>query len=324
MRNFLLTGIISSLIAINLNAQKITVDVRLDSTVLWLGDQVHLTFEVTQEKNQKVMVPLFSDTIVNGLEIVEPVKRDTVKINDNSIKVNHRYLLTSFEDTLYYIPSFPFIVEKDTVWSKSLSLKVIQPFQIDTASHQIADIKPVFQPKYDWSGLIKKILLVLIFAVLLSLIYFFVRKYIQKKPILESVSKEPPLPPHIIALNLLDNIRNEKLWQKGKYKEYYSELTEVLRAYIERRFQIKGLEMTSSEILDSLKTLQKEHKTAYEALYQILQLADLVKFAKWIPTDEESLLSLDNAYTFVNETKIEEEKTSIDDQEKEKQEGQVS
>ncbi|HOK36276.1 MAG TPA: hypothetical protein PLR72_03350, partial [Paludibacteraceae bacterium] len=77
MRKFLLTGIISSLIAINLNAQKITVDARLDSTVLWLGDQVHLIFEVTQGKNQKVMVPLFSDTIVNGLEIVEPVKRDT-------------------------------------------------------------------------------------------------------------------------------------------------------------------------------------------------------------------------------------------------------
>src|ERR1035437_5097338 len=124
-------------------AQKITVNARLDSTVIWIGSQTHLTFQVSQQPKQKVLMPIFSDSIVGGLETVEPVKTDTVKSPDGQLLVSQHYVVTSFKDSLIYIPPFPFVINGDTVWSKSLSLIVVQPFKIDTASHKIADIKPV-------------------------------------------------------------------------------------------------------------------------------------------------------------------------------------
>lgn len=307
-KNFLLLFLFLAVFANNhLWAQKITVNARLDSTVLWIGNQAHLSFEVSQQLNQKVMMPIFSDSIVGGLELAEPVKTDTVKLSDGHIKVTQHYVVTAFEDSLLNIPPFPFVSNGDTTWSKSLSLNVIQPFKVDTASTSIADIKPVFDPKFDWVGLIKLILLLLVIIALLVVGYILIRKYWQKKPVFETAAK-PILPPHVIALNQLDKIKQEKPWQQGRNKEYHTELTNVIREYIECVFEIKSMEMTSEEILDYLRTLRFEKKSAYLALQQIFQLADLVKFAKWHPNPDEHELSLQNAYLFVNETKKEEEK----------------
>ena len=120
------------------------------------------------------------------------------------------------------------------------------------------------------------------------------------------VKPEMLLPAHEVALSHLDKIKNEKNWQQGRSKEYHTELTDVLREYIERVFDIKSLEMTSEEILEHLKLLKKERNSAYQGLTQILRLADLVKFAKWNATPDEHELSLMNAYLFVNQTKVEE------------------
>ena len=310
MRKFLLLSlfILLPFTFSNLWAQKITVNARLDSTVLWIGDQARLTFEVSQQPNQKVIMPIFSDTIVGGLELVEPVKTDTVKSPDGHIQVNQRYVVTAFEDSLLYIPSFPFVSDGDTVWSKSLSLKVVQPFQLDTAAASVTDIKPVFDPKFDWWGLIKLILLILVIVALLVVAFIFIRRYIQNKPVFEKQVVEPVLPAHVIALNELDRIKSEKAWQQGRSKEYHTELTDVIRMYIERVFDVNSMEMTSEEILEHLLVLRSERKSAYTGLKQILQLADLVKFAKWNATPDENELSLLNAYLFVNQTKVEEVK----------------
>jgi hypothetical protein len=297
---------ISFFTATSVSAQEISVTAKVDSTVLWIGDQTGFTLEVTQPKGQKVNFPLFSDTIIDGLEIVEPLKVDTIAGENNLIRVLHKYIITAFKDTLYYIPSYPFVEGKDTAWSNAVSLKVVQPFQIDTASNSITDIKPVFQPKFDWSGLFKKILLTLLVLAVVGAAYYFIRKKIQKKPVLHVHKEEPEIPPHEAALHELDKIREEKLWMKGKYKEYHTQLTDVIREYIEKRYRINSMEMTSSEILENLpKNIQKEQKTAFSALHQLLQLADLVKFAKWIPSTEENISSLNNAYLFVEQTKEE-------------------
>ncbi|HEY5592341.1 MAG TPA: cell wall anchor protein [Paludibacter sp.] len=310
MRKYLLMLflLIVTLVNTDLWAQKITVNARLDSTVLWIGDQAHLSFEVSQQPNQKVSMPIFSDSIVRGLELVEPVKTDSVKTADGPILVTQHYVVTAFEDTLLYIPPFPFVSNGDTVWSKSLSLKVVQPFKIDTTSNSIADIKPVFEPKFDWLGLLKIILLVLLIHGLLVIALIFYRKYKKDKPVFENKIQEPLLPPYVVALNQLDKIKQAKPWQQGRSKEYHTDLTDVIREYIERVFLIKSMEMTSEEILDQLNILRKEEKSAYIGLKQILQLADLVKFAKWNPTPDEHELSLRNAYLFVNLTKVEEVK----------------
>jgi hypothetical protein len=292
---------------LNLWAQKMTVNASLDSTVIWIGNQAHLTFEVSQQPNQKISMPIFSDSI-GGLSLVEPVKIDTVKSQDGHILVKQHYLVTAFKDSLLYIPPFPFVLNGDTVWSKSLSLKVIQPFKIDTASNTIADIKPVLNPKFNWLNLVFIILLVLAIHGIIILIFTIYKKYFKRLPDLSSKEMKLLLPPYVVALNQLDRIKQEKPWQQGRSKEYHTELTDIVREYIERVFNINSMEMTSEEILEHLKNLKVEQKIAYTGLKQILQLADLVKFAKWNANPDEHELSLSNAYSFVNHTHVEETK----------------
>jgi len=294
----------------NLWAQKITVNARLDSTVLWIGNQTLLTFEVSQQPNQKVSMPIFSDSIIGGLELVQPVKIDTVKSPDGHILVKQHYLVTSFKDSLLYIPPYPFVLNSDTVWSKSLSLKVVQPFKIDTASNSIFDIKPVIQPNFNWLSILLVILIVLAIHGLLILLFYVYNKYIKKQPVLDSKELKLLLPPYVVALSELDKIKQEKPWQQGRSKEYHTELTDVIREYIERVFSVNSMEMTSDEILEHLRVLRLDKKNAYLSLRQILHLADLVKFAKFNPTPDEHELSLSNAYLFVNQTKVEEPKPS--------------
>lgn len=307
-KNYLLWLLIFLPVAISIQAQKFTVSARLDSTVMMIGNQANLIFEVSQQPGQKISMPIFSDTIVGGLELVEPVRTDTSKSPDGLDVVTQRYLVTAFEDSLLFIPPFPFASGSDTVWSQSLSLKVIQPFQIDTASNQIADIKPVLDPKFDWMGLFKLILVILVAIAVLVIGFILIRKYIMKKPVFEKTEPEVKLPAHVVALSKLDKIKQEKPWQHNRPKEYHTELTDVLREYIERLFNIKSMEMTSGEILAGLEVIRNSHVSAYQGLKQILQLADLVKFAKWNATPDEHELSLINAYLFVNQTKVEEVK----------------
>ena len=290
-------------------AQKITVNARLDSTVLWIGNQANLSFEVSQPPKQKVVMPIFSDSIIGGLEMVAPVKTDTVLSPDGQVLVTQRYVVTAFEDSLLYIPPFPFVLNGDTVWSKSLSLKVIQPFKVDTAANTIADIKPVFEPKFDWWGLIKIILIVLLVIALLVFLYFKLKKYFDGKQGLIDAKPKVMIPPHVLAISKLDKIKTEKPWQQGRFKEYHTEITDVLREYIEGTYNVRSLEMTSEEILDELYGLKLEQRAAYDGLSQILKLADLVKFAKWTATPDEHEMSLMNSYLFVNQTKVEEIKT---------------
>lgn len=309
MRKFLLLFLlVISFAHVDLWAQKITVNAHLDSTVIWIGSQTRLTFEVSQQPKQKVIMPLFSDSIIGGLETVEPVKMDTVKSPDGHLLVSQHYVVTSFKDSLLYIPPFPFVINGDTVWSKSLSLKVVQPFKIDTASHKIADIKTVFNPKFDWKDFLLKVFFVLIILALLVLGYVIYTKYFKKKPVLNEKEIKLLLPAHVVALNQLDKIKQEKSWQQGRSKEFHTELTDIIREYIERVFNINSLEMTSEEILDHLRMLRAEQKSTYLSLQQILRLADLVKFAKWNAMPDEHELSLQNAYLFVNQTKVEDDK----------------
>jgi hypothetical protein len=118
------------------------------------------------------------------------------------------------------------------------------------------------------------------------------------------VAAEPLRPAEEVALEKLDVIREEKIWQVGQVKEYHTQLTDVVREYIARRFEVSSAEQTSDETLSAMRPLLKEQKDLYEQLRKMLTLADLVKFAKWNTTPDENELSLRSAYTFVKETTI--------------------
>lgn len=288
--------------------QAISVQAKIDSTRMWIGNQTALTFEVLQKQNQKVQFPIFSDTIVGNLEIVQQAKHDTLKVSDDNIQINAQYTVTSFEDSLVYIPAYPFVFNGDTVWSNSLSIRVIQPFVIDTASNQLADIKPVYKPPFNWKRFFLRGLLMLLLIALAFVLYLLIKKFMVKKPVEVEVKPKVVISPHEEAFNRLDQLKAKKLWQSGRVKEYHTELTDIIRIYIEKMFNIRSMEMTSDEILNHVEFMKVDKSGAYEALRQILTLADLVKFAKWNSSPSDNELSLMNAYLFVNQTKIEEVK----------------
>lgn len=299
--------LISLLCKTGIFAQQITVNASIDSIQIWIGQQTKLNFVYSQQPGQFVQTPIFSDAIVKGLEIVDRLQSDTVKAADGHLDITQSYVITSFEDTLLLIPPFPFVSGEDTIWSKDLSLKIIQPFVIDTTNIQVADIKDVFKPQFSLKYFLKKLLPWLIGGLLLAALVYLIVILLKRRKVVTTEEVKPNIPPYELAISKLEKIRQEKLWQQSKHKEYHSELTDVLREYIEEVFEIPAMEMTSDEILTQLNFLRIEKKAVYQKLQQILHLADLIKFAKWNVGPDEHELSLNNAFVFVNETRIEEE-----------------
>jgi hypothetical protein len=287
-------------------AQQITVKASIDSSLILIGKQSHLLFEVAQPKGVKVQFPLFTDTLVTGVNILGKSKPDTIDLGHDRIQIKQMLTITSFDSALYYIPPYPFVAGKDTFNSNALSFKTIT-YNVDTTKQTIFDIKKVYDPPFDWAWFFKVMGIIALILIVLLAAAFVVWKYILKKP-LPFISKETIiLTPYQQALNELDEISKAKLWQHGRDKEYYTRLTDVIRKYMEKRFNIGAIEMTSSEIMEEAKIIQNEYSAAYDSLRKLLQISDLVKFAKWHPLSEENELSLNICYLFVNQTKIEEE-----------------
>ena len=113
----------------------------------------------------------------------------------------------------------------------------------------------------------------------------------------------PKIPPHVVANKALVELGHRKMWQKGKFKAYYTELTSILRAYISGRWGIGALEMTTDEIIVALRDVEMPSASRND-LIAILRTADMVKFAKAEPEAEENDENLNRALYFVENTKL--------------------
>lgn len=280
----------------------IVVSAALDSTTIFIGDQTDLHLQATLNAGEQVALPAYGETLMPEIEIVDRTIADTTTLSDGRIQVNQYLTITSFKDSLFYIAPQPFVSGEDTLWSEPLSLNVVQPFEVDTTL-AITDIKDIQKAPIWWWGIIRWILLALLIIGLGVGIYYLVR-YIRKHKTgtVEEEKQEPLRPAEEVALEKLDEIKAEKIWQAGKVKEYHTELTDVIREYISRRYDVSSTEKTSDETLQELKPLMKEQKDLFERLRKMLSLADLVKFAKWTTTPDENENALKTAYDFVKET----------------------
>jgi hypothetical protein len=302
---------------------QVTVKTSLDSTVMFIGQQSKFHLEITGPSNLNYALPAFpGDTLVNGLEIIARGPIDTSKIGNGLITLKTDYLVTSFDSGLYYIPPIKIQAGADTIESNYLGLKIMT-YDVDTVKKEFYDIKGVQKPPFVLSDYLFEFML---FLLVYGLILFFIWLYLKKKyNIVGEVQSSPEdfMPPHVVAIMELDRLRTAKIWKLGKNKEYYTELTDILRKYIERRFQINALEMTSDEILSLFKG-DKTTQSVYQNLMQILRLSDLVKFAKIEPTESDNELSMMNSYLFVNQTKLEEIKSMEEQKEDLENEAEVS
>jgi len=288
---------------LTLSAQTV-VKATIDSTNILIGQQTKIHLEIAADKNQSIQVPMISDTLMTGVEVLNISKIDTADIGNGRVQMKYDYLITAFDSAVYLLPPFKVITGTDTAYSTELALKV-STLQVDTVSKQFYDIKGVRKPPFVLMDYLPGILLILLIIAIVAVVAYIVYRVINKKSLMPFKKEEPYVPPHIRAIRRLDAIKLEKLWQTGKIKEYHSEITDTLRKYIEERFTIGAMEMTSGEILADIKK-SNDADSVYDNLKQILILADFVKFAKYQSLPDENELSMMNAYLFVNNTKKEE------------------
>ena len=300
------------LISIAVKSQ-VEVHAVLDSNKIRIGEQtrldIYLTYDASVQKNLNIQWPQISDTLKKEIEVLNITKIDTTipdKARPNFIQQRIQLTITSFDSGYYVIPPFEFVLNNDTankIQTEVLLLEV-RSVPTDTSASKLKDIKEPFNEPFDWKWYLPYAYVILAILAGIIIIVLIARRIAKNKPV-EVIPEKPKVPAHITAFEALEKIKEEAIWKENKIKEYYSEITDTIRLYIEERFQINALELTSDEIIHVFKSqvIDSESKAK---LYQILTLSDFVKFAKQIPIEAEHTLTLNNAFDFVKGTLREE------------------
>jgi len=291
----------------SLEAQ-VTVKASIDSTHVLIGDQLKLLLEIEKPKDLDVRFPMVPDTFSTHVEVVTRSKIDTFLLdNKDREKLTQQLLITSFDSGVHQIPPFYFRMKNgqmlDSAATRELAFQV-HGMKIDTTKGPV-DIKAPYGAPVTLKEITPYILGIILIAAIIFFIFYYI-KWKKKNVPLFSKPEKPAEPAHIIALRELDRIKVQKLWQQEKIKQYYSEVSDTIRAYIQNRFEIQAMEQTSAETIGVFK--QKKdliEDNSLDQLQHILSLADLVKFAKYSPQPDDNNLTLMNAYFFVNQTKRE-------------------
>lgn len=287
-----------------------TVAVKLDSVALQMGRMTTLHVTVTQPKAMKGHFPLFSTIKENGIipvcgdsvELRLPSRVDTVAEGEN-IRINLEIPVQAFDSGYYRLPQLDFVAGQDTVKSNSLALKVYPVnATADTPIGDFASVADPADPSFfdflpDW--VIDFWWLILAIILLAIAILYAMRRYRKEGSLLP---KKPLPSSYEEAIRALHELRQQKLWEQGQEKQYYTDLTDILRRYLWRRFGINAVEMTSRQILQRLSA-NKDTADKRDYFRQILDMADFVKFAKVRPLPDDNVLAFDNALRFVEETK---------------------
>ncbi len=289
--------------------QEITVNAAFDTTKIFIGDQIAFTVTVDQPAGLSLSIPEFSDTIIAKIEILRGPVIDSTDNSKGTIRIRKEYLVTSFDSGFYQVPPIYAELKNEAGLKRFYSdysyLQVLRP--MITPPDSTANIFDIIAP-YEASLSIGEILpWVLLLLVIAAAVYFgirFYKKYRRLKPGQEVITISEPA--HIIAFRELEKLKEDKLWQKGEVKEYYSRLTEILRQYLENRFLVFSLELTTTETLEMLLKTGFKKDTNYTKLKAILSGADMVKFAKYTPEPSENEEFFEDAWGFVLATKHEE------------------
>ncbi|MFW5699326.1 MAG: hypothetical protein ACOCXS_00315 [Bacteroidota bacterium] len=295
-----------ALISYSVNAQLISITAKPDTNTIIIGEQTTYTIRVVKDQNVQVVFPdLETDTLANGIEILDFAGSDSSILEDGQELITRSYLITSFDSGLFYIPPmhFPFYGENisDTIQTSASYLEVRSiPVNLQ---EDIKDIKGPLRAPVTFREILPWLLGVIVAAGIMVFLMYYFKQQKADKPIIQV--KKPREPAHVRALRDLEKLKAEKLWQQGKIKEYYSRLTDIVRLYIEERYNIPAMEETSSELLYEFEKRGWKKEIAYELLRQLLVIADLAKFAKEKPLPDENEGYFNNAVKLIEHTKEE-------------------
>lgn len=304
-------------------AQEISLTTKLDTTVVEIGDHFHLHLRAELNKGELLQFPeITNDSTFAKLELLGVSELDTTLLENDRMALQQSLKLTAWEKGEYILPPLQFTVLRngkvDTLTARELLLQVGAP-AIDTTK-AIKDIATVYDTPFNFDEFMERYFVYVLAAVvviIISLLLFFYFRNREEQP--RTVLRRPKVPAHKIAFEELEKLKEEELWQKGEFKAYHTKLTDILKSYAELRYKVTLMELTSHETMMLLKGTPQTNAEANQMLEKIFELADLTKFAKYIPNDQENELSMKNSILFVGLTREELEKKAA---EKDKQPAQ--
>lgn len=280
---------------------------RISRDSILIGDQVEWTLDFLLAPGEAVSISKPGAEPVPGVEALGEMALDTLSDKKGTLSLRGRIILTSFDSGSYVLPPLYVLMARadgsiDTLEYTGPRLAV-NTIPIDTATFQPHDIKGQIRYPLTFREVIPWVGLALLVAALVWLLVRWIRLRRQNRDFFgKPVVKDPP---HIVALRSLEKTRAQKLWQAGKQKQFYTQVTDALRQYIADRFDVAALEQTSAEMFRDLqdKDIEPELK---EKLKDLFTTADFVKFAKHTASDQENENAIPTAIRFVNETYMKE------------------
>ena len=308
MKKYLLPVLLLALAAPLCRAQDDgTLRSRISRDSILIGDQVEWTLDFQLAPGEAVSISKPGAEPVPGVEALGEMALDTLSDKKGTLSLRGRIILTSFDSGSYVLPPLYVLMARadgsiDTLEYTGPRLAV-NTIPIDTATFQPHDIKGQIRYPLTFREVIPWVGLALLVAALGWLLVRWIRLRRQNRDFFgKPVVKDPP---HIVALRSLEKTRSQKLWQAGKQKQFYTQVTDALRQYIADRFDVAALEQTSAEMFRDLqdKDIEPELK---EKLKDLFTTADFVKFAKHTASDQENENAIPTAIRFVNETYMKE------------------
>jgi hypothetical protein len=305
MRRYLVF-ILLSYCGVTTIGQNINIRMAFDSSRIFIGDQINFTVTVEQPAGEQFEFPAFKDTLTGKIEILRGPDVDSVVVGENRLRITEKYLVTSFDSGYYEVnPVYVEVKNPDGMkrfYSDYARLEVMK-YKIapaDTAA-RIYDIIEPYRAPVTFGEIVPWALLSLVVAGIVAAVIVFVRK---RRRIKEGIVEvQVPDPAHVIAFRELKSLKAEQLWQKGQFKQYYTRLADILRQYLENRYGVYSLELTTSETLRELLNTGFKKDERYSRLKTVLTAADLVKFAKYVPLPEENENHFTDSWAFVDATK---------------------
>lgn len=302
----MLSVVLCAVVGVTFADEPVRVDARFEPAEVVVGDHLDLVFEVDAANGCEVAFPELNEEFADGyIELLEEKRVEKVGQEEDRTLLRKRYRMIAFEVGEFRFDSLGVLYASegviDTAFVTSPLSLLVETIPADTTQTTIYDIKgPMEAPLVleEFGGYVLYALFGL--AVLASLIYMFMR--LRKREQGESVILLPSEPSHVTAIRALEALHNRKLWQNSRFKEYYTQLSDILREYLDGRYGVSAMEMTTEEILSAIRklSLSEKHSSMIAAL---LRESDLVKFAKYIPEEDAPETDYYNVYYFVEETK---------------------
>lgn len=310
MKRLLTSILIFIAVLTSMSGQDVKVSAAFDTSRIYIGDQINYTVTVEQPSGLPLSLKPVRDTLCRNIEILSGPVMDTATLPGDRLKYVSKFLITSFDTGIYVVP--PFYAEindergirrfhSDYSFLEVMRVKIAPR---DTSAKIFDIIKPYKAP-ITVGEILPWVLVAIAAAALIWGIIKLVRRLRRTKSEPEEVIN--PDPAHIIAFRELEKLREEKLWQKGEVKQYYSRLTEIVRQYLENRFAVYSLEMTTSETLEALLKKGFKRDESYTRLKSVLNGSDLVKFARYKPDPSENEQNYQDSWQFVETTRVREE-----------------